>query len=290
MIYKGIYHLFYQYNRRSAVWGDIVWGHSTSTDLVNWTLHPPALFPSEPYDTKGCWSGSATILQDEWVKSPHNPIMTPNAMSRTLFRDPSTAWLEPDGSWRVIIGNEREHHGTALLYRSKDFNHWIEAEQPLHSSNETGIDKNRRIFIAWINESTSRDIDIMKGWSGLQPVEEINNLRTNNVKLPTTTLKEEGSALEVSGVTGAQADVEISFSIPMLEKAEMLESRWTNPQEICSQRGSSAKGGVGPFGLLVLASNDIQEFTVVFLRMFRKNDKFIVLMCTDLKRCMFKSR
>ncbi|KAH0644757.1 hypothetical protein KY284_032641 [Solanum tuberosum] len=41
-----------------------VWGHSTSSDLVNWTIHPPTLLPSEPYDINGCWSGSATILKD----------------------------------------------------------------------------------------------------------------------------------------------------------------------------------------------------------------------------------
>lgn len=187
----------------------------------------------------------------EWVKSPRNPIMTPNEDEKELFRDPSTAWLGPDGIWRVVIGNERENNGTALLYKSKDFIHWTEAERPLHSSNETimwecpdffpvsidgenGLDvseiiprmkhvlknsifrafidyytigaydhhkdvyvpdegsidnksglrldygryyaaksffdskKKRRIFIAWVNESTSKDMDIIKGWSGLQ--------------------------------------------------------------------------------------------------------------------------
>lgn len=406
MIYKGIYHLFYQYNPRSAVWGYIVWGHSTSSDLVNWTIHPPALLPSDPYDINGCWSGSATILQDgtpamlytgidlknnqvqnlampknasdpylvEWVKLPHNPIMKPNAMNKinsTLFRDPTTAWLGHDGRWRVIVGNEREHNtGTALLYTSADFIRWTEAEHPLHSSNETGMwecpdffpvskfkhvlkasvfrslveyytvgtydrdtdifvpdvgsvdnesglrldygkyyasksffdsDKKRRILLAWVNESTSANIDIMKGWSGLQafprkiwldksgkqlvqwPVEEIEKLRTDQVKLPITTLKA-GSLLEVSGVTAAQADVEISFTTSMIERAEVFESSWTNPQEICSQRGSSANSGVGPFGLLVLASRDIQEFTAVFFIIFKKNDKFVVLMCSDQKR------
>lgn len=57
MIYEGIYHLFYQYNPESAEWGNITWGHSTSTDLVNWTIHPPALLPSDTYDINGCWSG-----------------------------------------------------------------------------------------------------------------------------------------------------------------------------------------------------------------------------------------
>lgn len=62
MVFKGIYHLFYQWNPKGAVWGNIVWAHSTSKDLVNWTPHNPAIFPSQISDIKGCWSGSATIL------------------------------------------------------------------------------------------------------------------------------------------------------------------------------------------------------------------------------------
>ncbi|XP_059301979.1 beta-fructofuranosidase, insoluble isoenzyme CWINV3-like [Lycium ferocissimum] len=142
-----------------------------------------------------------------------------------------------------------------------------------------------------------------RGWSGLQsfpreiwldragkqliqwPIEEIETLRTNKVELQNITLKA-GSKIEISGVTGAQADVEISFSIPMamLEQAEVLESNLTNPQEIANQTGSSTNTGVGPFGLLVLASNNIEEHTAVFFRIFKKNDKFVVLMGCDLKR------
>ena len=45
MIYKGLYHLFYQYNPEDAVnnKGKIVWAHSTSTDLVNWIPHDNAI-------------------------------------------------------------------------------------------------------------------------------------------------------------------------------------------------------------------------------------------------------
>lgn len=64
MVYKGIYHLFYQWNPKGAVWGNIVWAHSTSKDLVNWTPRKPGIFPSEKADIDGCWSGSATILPD----------------------------------------------------------------------------------------------------------------------------------------------------------------------------------------------------------------------------------
>jgi beta-fructofuranosidase len=44
-------------------------------------------------------------------------------------------------------------------------------------------------------------------------------------------------------------------------------------------------GVVGPFGLIVLASGDMQEHTTVFFRVFRHDDKYKVLMCTDLRRC-----
>ncbi|PHT50276.1 Beta-fructofuranosidase, insoluble isoenzyme CWINV1 [Capsicum baccatum] len=109
-------------------------------------------------------------------------------------------------------------------------------------------EKKRRIFIASVSESTSKEIDIAKGWSGLQsfprkiwldkggkqlvqcPVEEIEMLRTNQVELHNVIL-DAGSKLEIS-VTAAQADVEIAFPIPiaLLEQAEVLESNWTNPQ------------------------------------------------------------
>jgi beta-fructofuranosidase len=44
------------------------------------------------------------------------------------------------------------------------------------------------------------------------------------------------------------------------------------------------EGGVGPFGLWVLASADRQERTAVFFRVFRPargGRKPVVLMCTD---------
>ena len=44
MVYlDGTYHLFYQYNPQDNVWGNMSWGHATSTDLMHWTEQPVAL-------------------------------------------------------------------------------------------------------------------------------------------------------------------------------------------------------------------------------------------------------
>ncbi|PHU24501.1 hypothetical protein BC332_09608 [Capsicum chinense] len=77
----------------------------------------------------------------------------------------------------------------------------------------------------------------------------------------------------------------MSFSAKTLKNAEKWEGNWTNPQQVCSIIGASVKGGIGPFGLLVLASKDIQEYTAVFFRIFKGDcNNFIVLMCSDQTR------
>ncbi|KAL3498641.1 hypothetical protein ACH5RR_041373 [Cinchona calisaya] len=171
MYYKGIYHLFYQYNPYAAVWGNITWGHSVSHNLVDWIDLEHAISPTEPYDINGCWSGSATILPGkdypvilytgadfnnrqvqnlampknpydpylrEWKKAKQNPLMTPvNDIDPQFFRDPTTAWRGPDKRWRVVVGSQINGHGTALLYHSKDFITWTKSQKPLHFSNKT---------------------------------------------------------------------------------------------------------------------------------------------------------
>lgn len=173
MFHNGVYHLFYQYNPYAAVWGNISWGHSVSYNLVDWIHLEPAINPSEAYDIKGCWSGSATALAGgskpvilytgenllgqqvqnlampkdlsdpllrEWVKSSHNPLMIPvDGIDPNLFRDPTTAWQKSDGTWRVLVGSEIDGHGAALLYSSRDFITWERGRRPLHSSSRTGM-------------------------------------------------------------------------------------------------------------------------------------------------------
>ncbi|XP_042479921.1 beta-fructofuranosidase, insoluble isoenzyme CWINV1-like [Macadamia integrifolia] len=190
MIYKGIYHLLYQYNPNGSVWGNIVWAHATSTDLVNWVHHEPAIKPSIESDINGCWSGSTTILPGdkpavlytgidpqknqvqnlafpknlsdpflvEWTKPPQNPVMTPiDGINASSFRDPTTAWTGPDGEWRVIIGSKIDREGKAIMYKSKDFIKWERVDHPLYSAKKTGMWECPDFFPVSVNSEDGLD-------------------------------------------------------------------------------------------------------------------------------------
>jgi beta-fructofuranosidase len=162
--------------------------------------------------------------------------------------------------------------------------------------------RDRRVLWAWANESDSQADDVARGWSGLQtvprkvwldkdgkqlrqwPVQEIESLRRTLVGEKKTLLNA-GAMNEIVGVGGSQVDVEVSFKIQRLETAEVLNANdLLDPQQLCGQKGASVPGGVGPFGLIVMASADLREHTAVFFRVFRYNATYKVLMCTDLTR------
>lgn len=158
--WRGIYHLFYQYNPDGPVHGNIHWGHAASTDLVHWEDWPVALAPTpDSPDADGCYSGCAvddngvpTLVYSgnrrvagtepplrvqrtciatsadglrTWMKDPTNPVIpeTPPGLDLVQYRDPSV-WRE-DGWWYQVTGaGFPDVGGTALVYRSRDLRHW----------------------------------------------------------------------------------------------------------------------------------------------------------------------
>ncbi len=154
--WQGTYHLFYQYNPVAAVWGNMHWGHATSTDLIHWKHQPIALAPTPGGpDKDGCFSGSAFVhertphiiytgvwpetqclaLSDDphlrtWKKFKRNPVVSapPSALRVTGFRDPSI-WRERN-DWLMSIGaGVRGEGGRVLLYTSRDLINWQYSHQ-----------------------------------------------------------------------------------------------------------------------------------------------------------------
>ncbi|KAH9664935.1 Beta-fructofuranosidase insoluble isoenzyme CWINV1 [Citrus sinensis] len=160
--------------------------------------------------------------------------------------------------------------------------------------------KNRRILWGWINESSTRSDNLKKGWAGLQatprnlwldksgrqlmqwPISEIEKLRGNQVKWPAKLL-ERGSMVGITGITAAQM-LRSHFRQLLLRKRKCWTQFGPTRNFSVAKRGASVKGALGPFGLLVLASNGLQEYTAVFFRIFKGQDRHIVLMCSDQSR------
>lgn len=165
--------------------------------------------------------------------------------------------------------------------------------------------KNRRILWGWVSESDSSVDDIKKGWAGILsfprrvflskngmqlvqwPVEEIESLHSKHVSYHGKVLKR-NSLFEISGITASQADVEASFKLPKLEEADTMDLKGMDPQLLCSRKSAASSSRIGPFGLLVMASEDLKEHTAIFFLIFKDHNKFVALMCSDQSRSSLK--
>ena len=158
---NGTYHLFYQHNPAGNVWGNMSWGHATSTDLLHWDEqpvaiacdeqeaifsgsavldvrntsgfgtadHPPlvavytsAYSPASPLGSRQAQSlAFSTDDGATWTKYARNPVLD---RASADFRDPKVFWYDGDaGSYWVMVAAEATDR-EVVLYKSADLKTW----------------------------------------------------------------------------------------------------------------------------------------------------------------------
>lgn len=153
MFYKdGVYHLYFQYNPYGSVWGNMHWGHSTSTDLMHWNFEGCVIVPDawgaifsgscvvDHNNTAGFGKGAVVAFYTSakatpwgdvqsqsmaysldngktFTKYEGNPILT---SSEKDFRDPKVFWYAPGKHWVMMlaVGQHME------IYSSVNLKEW----------------------------------------------------------------------------------------------------------------------------------------------------------------------
>ena len=149
MFYKdGVWHLYYQHNPYGSKWQNLSWGHSTSTDLINWKPEPEAIEPNglglvfsgscvvDSAGTAGFGKNavialytSADVSQTQslaWSTDdgttfniyPGNPILTMESEAR----DPNMFWHTPTQQWVMLLAHALDHE--MLIFTSPDLKDW----------------------------------------------------------------------------------------------------------------------------------------------------------------------
>lgn len=158
--YRGVYHLFHQYNPFGNRWGFMSWGHATSTDLVHWE-HKPVAIPYGKEQEEGIFSGSAVVDHQNtsgFGDGENPPIVAIYTSHYTLedgstdqaqslaysldggetftkydsnpvlefddpdFRDPNVSWNEEMGKWLMVLALPTQHK--VQFYASDDLKEW----------------------------------------------------------------------------------------------------------------------------------------------------------------------
>lgn len=162
VFHKGVYHLYYQHNPSGNTWGNMSWGHATSTDLTHWKEQPLAISADDQEDV---FSGSVVVDKDNssgfgtaenpplvaiytsaykdasahrglqaqslayslddgqtWTTYSGNPVLNRNSAN---FRDPKVVWYDnpAGGGYWVMTAVEAQEH-KVVLYKSANLKDW----------------------------------------------------------------------------------------------------------------------------------------------------------------------
>ena len=164
MFYKdGVWHLYFQHNPYGSQWENMTWGHSTSTDLVNWTFQGDPIEADawgtifsgsavvDHHGTAGFGKGAVVAMYTSagenqtqslaystdngqtFTKYAGNPVVTSNTPD---FRDPHVFWNDDIKRWNMIMA-EGQHMN---IYSSADLKEWkLESQFGAEYGNHGGV-------------------------------------------------------------------------------------------------------------------------------------------------------
>lgn len=159
--FEGVYHAFFQYSPFDAEGGVKMWGHYISDNMLDWKYQGVALYPDQPFDCHGVYSGSALVedgkmylyytgnvkLEDgeyDYIRTGRegNTVLVSSEdgihfghkkqlMRNTDYpdnltchvRDPKV-WKEQDTYYMVQGARTKEDVGQILIFTSKDKVNW----------------------------------------------------------------------------------------------------------------------------------------------------------------------
>ncbi|KAA0962559.1 glycoside hydrolase family 32 protein [Microbacterium sp. ANT_H45B] len=155
VFHDGRYHLYFQCNPQGIAHANLSWGHATSTDLLRWTEHDPAIlwdddaqiFSGSVVVDHGNTSGFGTAERPPlvalytaaapghqaqalaystdggyaWTKYPGNPVLDRGTSD---FRDPKVFRYDDggDGYWVMVAVEAQDRQ--VLFHRSDDLKTW----------------------------------------------------------------------------------------------------------------------------------------------------------------------
>src|SRR5574344_161478 len=152
MVYvDGTWHLYYQYNPYGNDWGNMSWGHATSTDLIHWKEQKVAITKTDLGDI---FSGSCIVDKDNVAGFGKNAIIayytaasqyqqqamaystdggatfvqySGNAVipsTQADFRDQKVTYYEPAKKWIMSLATGNNH--TVEFWSSTNLKSWTQ--------------------------------------------------------------------------------------------------------------------------------------------------------------------
>ncbi len=160
--FKGVYHAFFQYSPFCADGGVKMWGHYTSENMIDWNYQGAALYPDQPFDCGGVYSGSALVdngrmylyytgnvkLEDkdyDYINGGReaNTVLVESedgihfGRKKKLMgnrdypedltlhvRDPKV-WKEEDTFYMIQGARTKDDTGVAVIFESRDKENWV---------------------------------------------------------------------------------------------------------------------------------------------------------------------